>query len=267
MKINELQITNYKLRNSLIVALDVPTAKEARAVFDELRETDCAFKIGLQLFTAAGSRFVRELIDAGAKIFLDLKFHDIPNTVANAGAEAARLGVWMFNVHAFGGREMMERTVSVVRETAAKENFSVPKIIAVTVLTSSNIETLNEVGIANEPLSQVLKLTNLASNCGLDGVVASAQEAPQIKMNNELRMTNDAPAKDFLIITPGIRFDSKIQNSKFKIERDDQQRTLTPSEAIKAGADYLVVGRPILQAANKLETVREILAQIELVTE
>lgn len=259
---NELRITSDELQNPLIVALDVSTAKEAKVIFDELSETGCGFKIGMQLFTVAGSEFVRELAETGAKIFLDLKFHDIPNTVANAGIEAARLGVWMFNVHALGGREMMERTASAVRETAVKENLRLPKIIAVTVLTSSNAETLNEVGISAKPLDQVLRLANLANNCGLDGVVASAQEASAIRIESQKWKMENGISNNFLIVTPGIRFESKIQNLKFKIAGDDQKRTLTPLQAIKAGADYLVVGRPILQAPDKNKAVREILAEI-----
>lgn len=231
----------------LIVALDVENAAAARKVFEELGETGCAFKIGLQLFTAEGSRFVRELVERGAKIFLDLKFHDIPNTVANAAVEAARLGVFMFNVHAVGGGEMMQRCLEAVRETAARENLIQPKIIAVTVLTSANAETLRQVGIENAPENQVLKLAKLTKECGLDGVVASAQEAKMLRENL---------GKDFLIVTPGIRLKSRIQN-------DDQQRILTPFEAIKTGADFIVVGRPILQAANRIETTRKILAEIK----
>jgi orotidine-5'-phosphate decarboxylase len=248
--------------NNLIVALDVPTANEARGIFDELRATGCAFKVGSQLFTATGNSFVRELVEKGAKVFLDLKFHDIPNTVANAGIEAARLGVWMFNIHAFGGREMMERTVTAVRETAVRENLNQPKIIAVTVLTSSNIQTLREIGIDNEPVAQVLKLSDLARTCDLDGVVASSQEANLIKAENDKWKTKNGKSNDFLIVTPGIRLQSKIQNSKSKIESDDQKRTLSPAEAIKAGTDYLVVGRPILEATDKRKAAEEILAEI-----
>lgn len=246
-------------KDKLIVALDVPTANEARVIFAELRETGCAFKIGMQLFTAAGSAFVRELVEAGAKIFLDLKFHDIPNTVANAGIEAARLGVWMFNVHALGGGEMMQRTVQAVRETAEKENLKMPKIIAITVLTSSNEETLREVGIENEPNTQVLKLAKLSKDCGLDGVVASAQEAAAVR-SAECGVRNQEP---FLIVTPGIRFDSALSIPHSALKGDDQKRTLSPRAAIEAGADFLVVGRPILQAQNRIEAARRIQTEIE----
>ena len=264
---SEIQNPKSKIQNPLIVALDVPTTNEAREIFKELRETGCAFKIGMQLFTHAGSEFVRELVKAGAKIFLDLKFHDIPNTVASAGVEAARLGVWMFNVHALGGREMMERTVAVVRETAVRENLTQPKIIAVTVLTSSNTQTLRETGIDSEPLEQVLKLAKMASECNLDGVVASPQEASAVKAESGKRKVESGKSDDFLIVTPGIRFESKIQNPKLKIGGDDQKRTLSPAQAIKAGADYLVVGRPILQATDKQKATEEILAEILSATE
>lgn len=236
--------------NSLIVALDVPTEAEARRIFDQLRATGCAFKIGLQLFTKAGSNFVRELIKHDARVFLDLKFHDIPNTVANAAIEVARLGVWMFNVHASGGREMMERSVDAVRETVARENMSQPKIIAVTVLTSSNEKTLQTIGINQKPLHQVLNLSQLTVQCGLDGVVASAQEASAIREN--------VKDKNFLIVTPGIRL-------KFSVSNDDQKRVVTPAEAIESGADYIVIGRPILESANPAATVEAILHDLKAI--
>lgn len=242
--------TNNKQRttNKLIVALDVSTAQEAREIFAELRETGVAFKIGLQLFTAAGANFVRELTDAGARVFLDLKFHDIPNTVANAGAEAARLGVWMFNVHAAGGVEMMERTVASVRETCGRERLAQPKIIAVTVLTSADAATLRETGVESEPEKQVLQLVRLAQKSGLDGVVASPLETGAIR-----ETVADA---EFLIVTPGVRFGAAVAN-------DDQKRVLTPGEAVSAGANYLVVGRPILQSPDRRKTVDEICEQIK----
>ncbi|MDQ4122294.1 MAG: orotidine-5'-phosphate decarboxylase [Acidobacteriota bacterium] len=235
--------------NNLIVALDVSTAETAREIVSELKDLGVAFKIGLQLFTAGGAGFVRELTEAGARIFLDLKFHDIPNTVAAAAVEAARLGVWMFNLHAAGGSEMMERTIASVRETCAHEQLSQPKIIAVTVLTSSNRETLREVGIENEVLPQVVKLAKLTESCGLDGVVASPLEIEAIR---------ESVGNDFLIVTPGIR-------PEFTIKNDDQKRVLTPADAVRAGADYLVVGRPILQAENRLRAAADVLNEIESV--
>ncbi len=243
--------------NKLIVALDVPTANEASRIFDELRETGCAFKIGLQLFAAAGSDFVRKLVERDAKIFLDLKFHDIPNTVANAAVEAARLGVWMFNVHAAGGREMMERTAAAVRETAAAENLTAPKIIAVTVLTSADHETLRATGIRDEPLAQVLRLAKLTDQSGLDGVVSSAQEAAAIRaeiQNWKTEPTKAASDNKFLIVTPGIRLQTDFS--------DDQKRVLTAGKAVANGADYLVVGRPILSASDKIAAVNKFLAEM-----
>jgi orotidine-5'-phosphate decarboxylase len=234
-------------KDKIIVALDVSTPEEARKFIEQLSEEVGAFKIGLQLFTAAGARFVREVVESGIKIFLDLKFHDIPNTVAKASIEAARLGVWMFNVHALGGSEMMHGTIMEVRDICRKENLLPPKIIAVTVLTSSNEETLNEVGIEANVQSQVLKLAKLTETSGLDGVVASPQEIQLIR--------NAINRQDFLIVTPGVRPNFATS--------DDQKRVLTPAEAVNAGADYLVIGRPILQAENPVRAVREIIKEIE----
>lgn len=239
-------------KEKIIVALDVPTAEEARRNIEALREEVGAFKIGLQLFTAAGTSFVREAVESGIKIFLDLKFHDIPNTVAKASVEVVRLGVWIFNIHIIGGSEMMRRTVDAVREVSTQENLTKPNLIGVTVLTSSSTETLREVGINSSAESQVLKLAHLASNCGLDGVVASPQEVEMIRREIE--------NKDFLIVTPGVRPQSKNQNFSTS---DDQKRIMTPGAAIRAGADYLVIGRPILQAENPVSAVREILAEIQ----
>jgi orotidine-5'-phosphate decarboxylase len=234
-------------KTSIIIALDVDNAAQAREIVAELKDEVGAFKIGLQLFTAAGNSFVRELVNNGIKIFLDLKFYDIPNTVAKAAIEVARLGVWMFNIHACGGTQMMEQTVAAVREIVSREGLNQPKVIGVTVLTSANQQTLAEVGINNEPALQVVKLAQLASKCNLDGVVSSPQEIGLIRQS----ITNP----DFLIVTPGIRLDGKIEN-------DDQKRILTPKEAVNAGASYLVIGRPVLQASNRQSAVREIIAGI-----
>jgi orotidine-5'-phosphate decarboxylase len=239
-------------KERIIVALDVSTAREAREIIGHLQGEVGAFKIGLQLFTAAGAAFVRESVEAGIKIFLDVKFHDIPNTVAKASIEVARLGVWMFNIHTLGGSEMMRRTADDVRETCAKENLRQPKIIGVTVLTSSNSETLREVGIESDTESQVFKLARLASDCGLDGVVASPHEVKLIQREIE--------NKDFLVVAPGVR--PAAGNPSFLID-DDQKRVMTPIEALKEGADYLVIGRPIVQTENPASKVREILAEIE----
>ncbi len=247
-------------KNPIIVALDVETAAEAREIINELRENVGAFKIGLQLFSAAGASFVREVVESGVKIFLDLKFHDIPTTVAKASIEVARMGVWMFNVHALGGGEMMRRAVEAVSEVCAKENLTKPKIIGVTVLTSSNEETLREVGIENPSNTQVVNLARLSAKCGLDGVVASPHEVAAIRKN--------VKNEKFLIVTPGIRSqaaktEERRPGNKDQFETyEDQKRVMTAVKALKAGSDFLVIGRPILQAKDKISAVSKILEEI-----
>lgn len=230
----------------LILALDVETAERARELFSALRGVTNAFKIGSQLFTAAGPRFVQELVKAGARIFLDLKFHDIPNTVAAAGVEAARLGVFMFNVHASGGSEMMRRTVDAVGEACEREGLEKPKIIGVTVLTSSDAGTLAETGLTAGPEEQVKRLARLASDAGLDGVVASPLEIEAVRGSVENR--------DFLIVTPGVR--------PAGTSKDDQRRVLTPAEARRRGASHLVVGRAILNAPDPVRAAQAILEEM-----
>ena len=247
MQVSEAKDKQLMSKDKIIVALDVETVREARDIIGEIGGEVGAFKIGLQLFTAAGASFVREVVSENIKIFLDVKFYDIPNPVAKASVEVARLGVWMFNVHALGGGEMMRRTVENVREICAKENLQTPKIIGVTVLTSSNQETLREVGIEKEIDSQVVNLARLTAKCGLDGVVASPLEVETIRSNI------DKP--NFLIVTPGIRPGFATN--------DDQKRVMTPKEAVLSGADHLVIGRPITQAKDKLSAVRMILEEIE----
>ena len=234
-------------KEKIIIPLDVETAEEARQIIAELRDDVGAFKIGLQLFTSAGASFVRETVEDGIKLFLDVKFHDIPNTVKKAAVEVARLGVWMFNVHAIGGAEMMSETVKEVREFCERKNLRQPKIIGVTVLTSSNKQTLEETGIKTEVESQVLKLAKLTAKCGLDGVVASPKEIKIIRQNIE--------KEDFLIVTPGIR-------PKFAT-KDDQKRVMTPKDAVSAGSDYLVIGRPITNAVDRRLAVQQILEEIQ----
>ena len=233
-------------KDKIIVALDVESADQARSIVAELSDSVGAFKIGLQLFTAEGPRFVRDLVERGAKIFLDLKFHDIPNTVAKASVEAARLGVWMFNVHALGGSEMMRRTAEEVANVCERESIAKPKVIAVTVLTSSNNETLAETGVTGETESQVLRLAELTAKCGLDGVVASPQEIRAIRAS--------VLSNDFLIVTPGIR-PSNATN-------DDQKRVMTPAEAVSEGANYLVIGRPITAARDRAKAVEDIITEL-----
>lgn len=236
-----------RAKERIIAALDVPTAEEAREIVSELRGEVGAFKVGSQLFTAAGPELVREFTDLGLKIFLDLKFHDIPNTVANATLEAARLGVWMLNVHTLGGSEMMKKAVDEVRLACERERIVRPFVIGVTILTSSTRSALEEIGIERDLEEEVVKLAKLAADCGLDGVVASPQEIVTLR--------ETVPNRDFLIVTPGIRpqFGTK----------DDQKRVRTFAEAIRDGADFAVIGRPIIQAKDRLEAVKQIIGETE----
>lgn len=233
--------------NKLIVALDVDTAGKARELVKTLSGIAGMFKIGSQLFTAAGPALVKEIVSAGERVFLDLKYHDIPNTVANAGIEATRLGISIFNIHASGGREMMARTADAVSECALREGLARPLIIAVTALTSANAATLNEVGNNYEPAELVSRLAGLAEASGMDGVVASPQEVGIVR--------KAVTRESFVVITPGIR---PTGAGLF-----DQKRVTTPRDAILAGADYIVVGRPILSANNPAEIARQILAEMD----
>jgi orotidine-5'-phosphate decarboxylase len=237
--------------DKLIVALDLETAREALEMFERLRETVNLFKIGSQLFTAAGPQVVREIVRRGGHVFLDLKFHDIPNTVAAASVEAARLGVWMLNVHALGGRAMMKRALERVAEVSEREGITRPRLIAVTVLTSADAATLADVGIRSESLEQAVLLARLAADCGLDGVVASPHEV--------LRLRETFKRSDFLIVTPGVRPKGSAH--------DDQKRVMTPAEAVSAGADYLVTGRAILNAPDPARAAREICEEMKLAAE
>src|SRR2546423_7319574 len=234
-------------KEQLIVALDVDNGNRALALFDELRDLIGMFKIGMQLFTAAGPEVVHKIIARGGRVFLDLKYHDIPNTVAMAGIEATRLGVSMFNIHVSGGPEMMKRTAEAVASTAARENLAAPKVLGVTLLTSVNEQTLKQLGIDDPAQTIVGRLATLAMNCGLDGVVASAREIEIIR--------EAASEKDFLIVTPGIRSATDAD--------DDQRRSMTAAEAVRFGADYIVVGRPILGAANPVQATRQIISEME----
>jgi orotidine-5'-phosphate decarboxylase len=232
--------------NKLIVALDVDNKMKALELVNALSHVAGMFKIGSQLFTAAGPEIVREIVASGRRIFLDLKFHDIPATVAAAGIEATRMGVSIFNIHASGGREMMLRTADAVSQCASREGLGRPSVIAVTLLTSSDAIELNQVGIAAAPADHTSRLAQLAADSGMDGVVASPQD---IEM---LRSVVSAP--DFLIVSPGVR---PLGN-----EQHDQKRTMTPAQAIAAGADYIVVGRPIVGAADPVAAAAGILREI-----
>jgi orotidine-5'-phosphate decarboxylase len=228
--------------DQLVVALDVDTAAAARPLAERLRDVAGAFKIGSRLFTREGPSLVSELTSRGDRVFLDLKFHDIPSTVAGAVRAATALGVWMVNVHASGGSAMMRAAREAAHDEAAKRSRRAPLVIAVTMLTSLDQHALNEVGIANPMTSQVDRLAALTQSAGLDGVVASPHEIGAIRARC---------GRDFVIVTPGIR-DAGTQ--------DDQQRTMTAAEALAAGATYLVVGRPILAAADPRQAAERIAA-------
>ena len=228
--------------NRILVALDVPSADAALSLADTLRGAVGGFKIGSQLFTAAGPGVVRHMVERGDRVFLDLKFHDIPNTVAGAIQSSADLGVWMVNVHASGGRPMMEAARKAADERRAPGREK-PLVIAVTVLTSLDAQTLASVGVSASPLEQVVRMAELAKAAGLDGVVASPQETAAIRK---------ACGPDFVIVTPGIRGGSAAAG------KDDQQRTMSPAEAVAAGSSYLVIGRPITGAADPAEAARSI---------
>ena len=233
--------------DQLLVALDVEDGRRALALADTLGKLVGGFKIGNRLFTAEGPSTVRALVERGHRVFLDLKYHDIPNTVATAVAEATALGVWMVNVHASGGSRMMRAAADAARDTAARRNVSTPLVIGVTVLTSLNAEGLAETGVGAPLLEHVLKLARLAQSSGLDGVVASPQETAMIRQH--------CGAK-FAIVTPGIR------GGVAPATRDDQERTMAPAEAIRAGASYLVVGRPIIAAADPRAAAERITEEI-----
>jgi orotidine-5'-phosphate decarboxylase len=220
----------------IIVALDFPGAAAALALAARLDRRRCRLKVGKELFTRAGPDLVRTLVGRGFDVFLDLKFHDIPNTVAGACAAAADLGCWMINVHASGGREMMTAARRGVDGAARR-----PLLIAVTLLTSLGETDLADLGIAGTPADAVLRLARLALEAGMDGVVCSPEEIPVLRRH--------LPA-DFLLVTPGIR--------PAGAERGDQRRTSTPAAAVAAGANYLVVGRPVTQAPDPLAALAAI---------
>jgi len=242
--------------NPILVALDVDSAAKAMSLANALGGAVGGFKIGKQLFTAEGPAMVRELAERGERVFLDLKFHDIPNTVAGAVQSAVATGAWMLNVHASGGSAMMTAAAESARKTAEALGRPRPLVIGVTVLTSMNDAALAEVGVSRGMLDQVVHLARLAKASGLDGVVASPQETAAIR---------DACGADFQIVTPGIRLaderDSLASPEPWR-RRDDQARTLTPKQAMAAGASYLVIGRPITGAPSPREAAETILASL-----
>ena len=234
-------------RKRLVLALDVDDFKKAEELVDELSDYIGTFKIGNQLFTAEGTKVVNMINEREGKVFLDLKFHDIPNTVARAAEVATKLGVYIFNVHTSGGYEMMKAAAEASEKISLALGVRKPLILGVTLLTSINQEILEkDLGIKRRLEEQVVRLAKLAKAAGLDGVVASSWEIKEIRM---------ACGKDFIILTPGIRPAGKSS--------DDQKRIMTPGEAIKLGADFLVIGRPIRNASNPVEAAKEILREME----
>ena len=273
MTLNTKILDSKILDSKIIVALDYATAASALRLVNQLDPSLCKLKVGKELFTAAGPQFVEQLVAKNFKVFLDLKFHDIPSTVAKACEAASQLGVWMLNVHASGGLDMMQAALEGVNKSANS-----PHLIAVTVLTSMNQSNLTEVGVETSLENQVLRLAKLAQQAGLHGVVCSAQEAQLLR--KQLGET-------FCLVTPGIRcaqINSQVNSIQFhanqasfklanlnqvdsnqvnsnQVNRDDQSRVVTPADALGNGASYLVIGRPITQAKNPLQALEAITAQ------
>ena len=225
---------------SIIVALDAKSQYDALTIVDQLDPSLCRVKVGKELFTHEGPSIVKNLQNKGFEVFLDLKFHDIPNTTAQAVCAAADLGVWMVNVHASGGRKMMETCVDRLKAGSYQT-----QLIAVTVLTSMGREDLRDIGLDIEPVDQVKRLAKLTQESGLDGVVCSAQEA---------KILREMLGADFALVTPGIRPEGS--------NADDQKRIVTPKQAMLNGSTHLVIGRPITQAANPNQTLKDILATL-----
>jgi orotidine-5'-phosphate decarboxylase len=242
----ELVRKRASMRERLIVALDVDTLGQATDLVRSLGRDVGMFKIGKQLFTHAGPQAVRLIEELGGEVFLDLKFHDIPNTVAKAAIEATRLGVKMFNVHASGSLEMMRITEKEVRRVCRQEKRRKPITLAVTVLTSLNQDDLQRVGVERKVADQVVGLALLTKEAGMDGVVASPHEVADIRA---------ACGRRFVIVTPGIRPSDG--------DRNDQRRVMTPAEAVRADVDYIVVGRPIIEAKDPAAAARAIVAEME----
>jgi len=234
------------MKSRLIFALDVASVDEAIDLVKLLRSEVGMFKVGKQLFIHAGPQIVRQIRELGGEIFLDLKFHDIPRTVAKAAVEATRLGVRMLDLHASGSKAMMRATISEVTKVCRAEGLARPKLLAVTVLTSLNRADLKQVGVMAGVESQVVRLAKLARDAGMDGVVASPHEIARIRKDC---------GRSFIIVTPGVR----PRDGKW----EDQKRVMTPEAAIRAGSDYLVVGSPIRDAKDPAAAAREIVAAME----
>ncbi len=242
-----MRIAELSPADRFVLALDLDNDQEALGIVEELKGVVGVFKVGHQLFTAYGPDIVRRIIGRGGRVFLDLKYHDIPTTVAKASAEAVKLGASMFNVHALGGFDMMKAAAESARETADKLGVPAPVALAVTVLTSMDEKTLRkELKIMRSLQREVSHLARLARRAGMHGVVASPQE---------IKMLRRAVRGGFVILTPGVR--------PAWAGKDDQKRTMTPAEAVAAGADYIVIGRPVLKAADRNEAVGKIIAEIE----
>ncbi len=230
----------------LVLALDVDNEQEALGIVSELKDSVGMFKVGHQLFTAYGPDIVRKIIGKGGRVFLDLKYHDIPNTVAKASTEAVKLGVSVFNVHALGGLDMMKASAESAKEAAVMHGLPSPIVLAVTILTSMDEKNLRkELKITRSLQREVAHLARLAQRAGMHGVIASPQE---------IKMLRRTVRGQFVILTPGVRPDWA--------NKDDQKRIMTPGEAVAAGADYIVVGRPVLNAADRQTAVKNILEEI-----
>jgi orotidine-5'-phosphate decarboxylase len=235
--------------DKLLVALDVESGERALQLVTALRGLAGGFKIGNRLFTMEGPSLVRRIADSGARVFLDLKYHDIPNTVEQAVEAAVHTGAWMINVHASGGVAMMQAAARAARDTSLKLGRPAPLMIGVTVLTSMDQDALRSIGVQRPVLEQVLALARMTKDAGLQGVVASAQETSEIRK---------ACGPDFQIVTPGIR------GAAAGTERNDQSRTMGPAEAIRAGASYIVVGRPIITAADPRGSAAAIVEELSI---
>jgi len=233
-------------KERLIIALDVDTEAKAVALVEKLKTLVSVFKIGFELFSSCGPSIVQAVTKRGCKVFLDLKFHDIPNTVSKAALSVMKLGVFMFNVHALGGYDMMKKTADSVKAEAERLKIERPKVIAVTILTSMDENALKNAGISDSMNEEVLRLASTAKDAGLDGVVASPQETALVR---------EKLGGDFLIVTPGVRPSWAAAG--------DQKRIATPKDAIRDGASFIVVGRPVTEAKDPAEAVRKILAEIQ----